>query len=60
MNFDWISFESKEEEATYGHSGLIVECIFDPVGRIEWSQHVGPMDVCAFLERREMGALAQI
>ena len=31
MNFDWISFESKEEEALYGHSGLIVEYVFDRV-----------------------------
>lgn len=28
-NYDWISFESEEEEKTYGKSGLVIECVFD-------------------------------
>ena len=28
-NYDWISFETPEEEKIYGHTGLVVECIYD-------------------------------
>ena len=60
VNFDWISFEGKEEEALYGHSGLIVECVFDEVGG-KWSElRAGSMDVCAILEWAELGPFAQI
>lgn len=28
-NYDWISFENEEEEARFGRSGSVAECIFD-------------------------------
>lgn len=28
-NYDWVSFETPEEESMYGRSGIVVECIFD-------------------------------
>lgn len=28
-NYDWLSFETEEEEKEFGRGGTVVECIFD-------------------------------
>lgn len=28
-NFDWLTFDTPEEEETFGKTGLVVECVFD-------------------------------
>lgn len=48
-NYDWLSFDSTEEENTFGRTGNVVECVYDFVG-MEGKWNLGSMDLYPCLE----------